>query len=123
MRRMLSDAQVRYLRNKQDKLIAGDNITISNDNVISANVSNVLLHVCENASDTPKNITWLKTTQSGDVEITGTLEARNADLSKLYFIINSDIDTSTYAVSKNWSEGAGEDVYTWRLLSKVVYNE
>lgn len=36
MRRMLSDKQVQEFKNKQDKLTAGTNITINEDNVISA---------------------------------------------------------------------------------------
>ena len=120
MRRMLSDAQVRYLRNKQDKLIAGDNITISNDNVISATVPSATLQLCiqcTDAANTPKNITWEKPGVS-PITITGTLVAGEDTLSQLY-VINEVGQDRIFATVKYWAEGAGEYLYKWQLISII----
>lgn len=71
------------------------------------------LHMCEDASDTPKDITWF----NGTDYITGTLEPSTETTGKIYFVLQN-ADANAY---NQYATFYSDGTYEWKCIGSGIY--
>lgn len=94
-----------------------DNIVHNEDGTFTL----IMSHKCDNSGDTPAGATWIKATQDGNVEITGTLEASYDTLGMIYCCQSAgETECSMYLTLRWYSDGLGDFTYQWRKINNVL---
>ena len=80
--------------------------------------STFALYMSESASDTPSGVTWF----NGTEYITGTLEASEDTLNKIYFVLQN-IDANAYNQYATFvSNENGNTSYVWKCIGSGIYD-